>query len=259
MSVPSTTALRGLVARSPLLASVRHKARINIQKPKQPHWEKARFQRLTQPQLPDPERLLLAPHDGCFHAVEVQREQQANPLEVLIGNQLRETCENARLMVFFHRNSMSMGEIHKAWQMLRRGGFTYHKLFNNRIAEHAFSDSRLSAVLQLCRSHTSLVTCPEPRVAQLLKLQKRLPQLVVIGGVVDSRFMCVSELEGCAQLPSLDVLRAQFCHLLGSQAAGLSASLGHHQAALVRTLTAHAAPAPEDSAGTEAAQADKES
>ena len=66
--------------------------------------------------------------------------------------------------------------------MLKRAGFTYHKLFNNRIASHAFGGGRLSPVLQLCRSHTSLVTCPGPRVAQLLRLQRRLPQLVVIGG-----------------------------------------------------------------------------
>ena len=70
----------------------------------------------------------------------------------------------------------------QAWQMLKRAGFTYHKLFNNRIAWHAFSETRLSPVLQLCRSHTSLVTCHEPKVAQLLRLQRKLPQLVVIGG-----------------------------------------------------------------------------
>ncbi|KAF0296595.1 39S ribosomal protein L10, mitochondrial [Amphibalanus amphitrite] len=203
-----------LVVRGPLLASVRHKARINIQKPKLPHWEKARFQRLTKPRLPDPVDARLAPHAGCFHAVEVPPAREA-------------------------------------WQMLKRAGFTYHKLFNNRIAGHAFSETRLSPVLQLCRSHTALVTCPEPRVAQLLSLQKRLPQLVVIGGVVEDRFMSVADLERYAQLPSVDALRAQFCHLLSAQAAGLSASLGHHQAALVRSLAAYSEPAAAGRQGQE--------
>ena len=45
-----------------------------------------------------------SPHCNCL---------QENPLEVLIGSQLLETCENSRLMVFFHRNSMTQGEIHK--------------------------------------------------------------------------------------------------------------------------------------------------
>ncbi|XP_043232811.1 39S ribosomal protein L10, mitochondrial-like [Amphibalanus amphitrite] len=251
MSIPSACCLRGLVVRGPLLASVRHKARINIQKPKLPHWEKARFQRLTKPRLPDPVDARLAPHAGCFHAVEVPPAREDNPLEVLIGKQLRKTCENSRLIIFFHRNSITLTEVHKAWQMLKRAGFTYHKLFNNRIAGHAFSETRLWPVLQLCRSHTALVTCPEPRVAQLLSLQKRLPQLVVIGGVVEDRFMSVADLERYAQLPSVDALRAQFCHLLSAQAAGLSASLGHHQAALVRSLTAYSEPAAAGRQGQE--------
>ena len=70
------------------------------------------------------------------------------------------------------------------------------------------------------------------------------------GGVVEDRFMSVADLERYAQLPPLDALRAQFCHLLGSQAAALSASLGHHQAALVRTLAAYAEPTAEQAAET---------
>ncbi|XP_037069172.1 39S ribosomal protein L10, mitochondrial-like [Pollicipes pollicipes] len=237
MSVPSVTTLRGLVTRGPLLTCVRHKARINIQRPKLPHWEKARFQRLTVPQLPQTADLL-SEDAGCYHAVERRPEREENPLEVILGKMVRETCEKSELIVFFHRNSISMSEVHKMWQMLKRAGFIYHKLFSNTIAAHAFGSTPLAPVLQLCRSHTSLVTCPEPRVAQLLRLRKKLPQLVMIGGVVSGRFMSVADLERYGQLPGRPALLAQLSGLLAGPAAATSAALNHHQAALVRSLAA---------------------
>lgn len=248
MSIPYPAHLCGLLARGPLFTAVRHKARINIQKPKLPHWRKAQFQRLTEPKFPATADLLSS-HRGCYLAVEVPQPKENNPLEVLISTKLREVCDSSELMVFFHRNSMSMTEIHKAWQMLKRSGFTYHKLFNNVIARHAFAGSHLEPVLQLCQSHTSLITCQEPRVAQLLKLQKKLPQLVVLGGVVEGRFMSAAHLQDYSKLPDLATQHAQLSSLLAGPAAVVSASLNHHQAALVRSLAEYARPAAIDGAG----------
>ena len=64
---------------------------------------------------------------------------------------------------------------------------------------------------------------------QLLKLEKKIPGLVLLGGIVEERFMSVQDLKHYASLPSLHTLQGQLVSILSTPAQHLSQNLSANQ------------------------------
>jgi len=61
-----------------------------------------------------------------------------------------------------------------------------------------------------------------------------------LGGVVQGRLITKSQLQWCATLPDINMLRAELCSILSSSTSQLSQSLTHQQQKLTQSLEQHA-------------------
>ncbi|MPC59113.1 39S ribosomal protein L10, mitochondrial [Portunus trituberculatus] len=111
---------------------------------------------------------------------------------------------------------------------------------NNTIMRLAFMGTKYEALLSLYKSTTCTFVGDEIAVAKLLKIQKKISSLVLLGGIVEGRFMSVQDLQRYANLPSLHTLQAQLVSILGTPAQQLSQNLSANQVELSSALSRYA-------------------
>lgn len=115
------------------------------------------------------------------------------------------------------------------------------KAYNRSILRLALAETRFANVLPLFEATSCIVFAPEPRLSQLLRTAKRIPQMVLLAGIVEERLMSQTQLRELAAMPSLDVARSQLVGVL-QQAAGnqVVQQLQAHQTQLCGALDAYA-------------------
>ncbi|XP_071542229.1 large ribosomal subunit protein uL10m-like isoform X9 [Panulirus ornatus] len=220
---------RLLSVKIPLLQILRNRTRSpNLRKPAIPHWHRAVVLKLTEPQYIDPAESL-HPAETCMKRAKAKiKTTEVNPFEWILAQEFREKIENAKLVAIFHELPMTAASLFAARVQLNKINLVYLK-HNNNIMKLALTGTKYEALLSLYQSDTVTFVGDQPSVAKLLKLEKRIPGLLLLGGVVEGRFMSLDNLKQYAALPSLQTLHGQLVGILGSPAQYLSQNLDHHQ------------------------------
>lgn len=115
------------------------------------------------------------------------------------------------------------------------------KVYGKEIIRQAIANTKYEAALPLFDSKNCVIFSTEQKLTQLLKISKKIPQLMLLAAIVEDRLMSKNELTAFAALPSLDVARAQLVAVL--QRAGGTNILSHlqtHQTQLCGSLDAYA-------------------
>ncbi|KAL7742328.1 hypothetical protein ACLKA6_005584 [Drosophila palustris] len=229
-SVPLTS------ARSPLLQFLRYRGKINIQRPKQPHYERARVVAVTQPKYAEPPKALT-----CFQS-RAQRTatQVENPYNAIIAREVRNWLDHSRLVAVFHLNSISADDIFRVRVQLHKHNM-HLKSYGRKIIGQAVAGTAYEAILPLFHSNHCIVFSPNQQsVGALLRITKKVPQMVLLGGIVESKLLSRNELMDFALMPSLQVAQAQLVQTLNMAAGNVVQQLQAHQVNLVKVLDVHA-------------------
>lgn len=81
----------------------------------------------------------------------------------------------------------------------------------------------------------------------LLAILKKIPELHLIGGIVDDRLMSKTHIEEYSHLPDKEMLLGETCAILGQPASRLSKLLSSQQEQLVRILDSYSSGAKTES------------
>ncbi|XP_063848232.1 large ribosomal subunit protein uL10m-like [Scylla paramamosain] len=239
MSVTQVSRL--LPVRNPIITAVRTRTRTpNISRPAVPHFTRAVVLELIKPIYKKKDESI-HPREKCrrrLKAIEGETKQ-VNPYEQILANEFREKIENAKLVAIFHMLPTTEAGLTAARLQLIKLDLRYVK-HNNTIMRLAFTGTKHEALLSLYKSTTCTFVGDELAVAKLLKIQKKLSCLVLLGGIVEGRFMSVKDLEHYASLPSLHTLQAQLVSILGTPAQQLSQNLSANQMELSSALSRYA-------------------
>ncbi|XP_044251189.1 large ribosomal subunit protein uL10m-like [Drosophila takahashii] len=103
---------------TPALQFLRFRGKINIQRPKEPHYERARVIAVTHPKYPEPPKA-----KSCFRtrAERTQQQQQLeNPYNEIIAREVRNWLDHSRLVAIFHLNSITADEIFRVRVQLHK-------------------------------------------------------------------------------------------------------------------------------------------
>lgn len=122
------------------------------------------------------------------------------------------------------------------------------KVYGKEIIRQAIANTKYEAAMPLFESKNCILFSTEPKLTQMLKITKKIPQMLLLAGIVQDRLMSKNELTAFAALPSLDVARAQLVAVL--QRAGGANVLDHlqaHQTQLCGSLDAFAKQGSESS------------
>lgn len=163
-------------------------------------------------------------------------DRTVHPYDEIIAKEFREEALRARFIAVYQKNSMVAEDQRLAKNALFKQNLhlRMHSIDAFRVA---LQGTHLDALIPHFESgHTCAVVSEEPRVAELLKLDRKLHSFVLLFGVVDNRILRKDQLVEYSQMPSLDAMRAQLCYTLDSAARSVSSNLSHHLVALSANL-----------------------
>lgn len=145
------------------------------------------------------------------------------------------------MILLCHQNSMSQLEYFNFRVECHRKNVTT-KIYNRKIIRMALTGTRFEAMLPVLSStgHNCMLFSNEWPVADVLKITKRMPKMVVLCGALDGRLCSRSQLEHVAALPDKTTLQAQFVATLNSVGSHLVGNLQAHQSNLCQLLDARA-------------------
>lgn len=215
---------------------MRFRGKINIQRPKQPHYERARVIAVTQPKYPQPPK-----EKTCFLTRQQRTATEVeNPYNAIIAREVRNWLDHSRLVAIFHLNSISADEIFRVRVELHKQNM-HLKSYGRKIIGQAVAGTAYETILPLFHSNHCIVFSPDQqRVAALLRITRRVPQMVLLGGIVENTLLSRNELVAFSQMPSLQVAQAQLVQTLNQAAGTVVQQLQAHQVNLVKVLDVHA-------------------
>ncbi|XP_058453563.1 large ribosomal subunit protein uL10m [Malaya genurostris] len=223
-----------LQSRLPLVSFKRFRGKINIQRPRPPHYERARVLELVKPIYKKP--VLNAP---CTDENLKSSRTVENPYEKIIARDVRNWLDHSKMVAFVHMNSIKQEELFKIQVALHRFQMTF-KTYGKSIIRKAIDGTKYEAIQPLFETKTALIFCPEDtKVRLLLNVLKKTPQLILLAGIVKGKFMSKTEFVEYASLPDLTTMQAQLAAVLDSAGARVVSDLECHQNHLVNILESH--------------------
>lgn len=239
---------------SPALQFKRFRGKINIQRPRLPHYERALVNAVTTPVFARP-----TVTQKCFNWQQqeaVIQKRTENPYEKIIAKEVANWFAHSKMVAIFHVNSISAEEMFKARVAFHKQNM-HLKMYGKSIIRQAVAGTGYDAILPLFDSKNCIIFSPEQKLSQLLKICKKIPQIMLLAGIVEQRLMSKTELSNFAAMPSLEMARAQLVAVL-QQAGGnnVVGTLQAHQTNLCGSLDAYVTqeteakttPAPQEAA-----------
>jgi len=215
------------------------RGKINIQRPRAPHYDRALFNAVTQPIIPRPSITQECYQKRLEKDFVGKTEKDVNPYEVIIAKEVQNWLNHSKLVAVFHVNSISSDDMFKVRVAFHKENMQLRS-YGIEIIRKAMKGNQYEPMIPLFTSKNVIVFSEEQKIGQLLKIVKKAPQLILLAGVVENRLLSKNELVDLSKLPNLTTARAQFVGVLNSVGAGLLSNLQSHQTNLCSLLDLHA-------------------
>lgn len=153
---------------------------------------------------------------------------------------LHATLASAAVVVVAHYKGLTVAELGELRGQVRSAGGTL-KVAKNRLVRRALDGTAFTGMADLFKGPTAIAVSAEPVAVPktLVEYARRNEKLVIVGGGLGSVVLDAAAVKALAELPSLDVLRAQLVGLLQTPAARLVGLLQAPGGQLARALRAY--------------------
>jgi len=213
-------------------------------------WERMQILEFTKPRFETKHETTEDLWQECPREEELKEihetKYKANELESLYAAQMREYFESSPIIGIFHVNPIKYRPQRMAWQNARRFGFELKK-YNNRICREALKGTKWEDVVlfhtEMGRMETQFAFCLEPAdkadPAKLLAYDKKVPEFVLLGAIVENRMLDRAGLTHAATnlYPrGIESLHAELSTILQTPTRKLSQLLGRNQQKLSENL-----------------------
>ncbi|XP_063529295.1 large ribosomal subunit protein uL10m [Cydia strobilella] len=229
---------RGLLqVQTPFLLARRFRGKINIQKPRKPHFERQLLIDLTKPWYVPP-KTSMPDIALCDRGEKRRSEEIDNPFERILARECLNWFNTSKMVVFLHKNSIPMEDKMPIFAALKKNDM-HMRTYGKKIVSMATKGTRYKAVNNLFTSHQEIIFGQPASVAKMFNIMKKAPQLVIMAGIIQDRLMSKNELVEFSKLPNLDVARSHLCSILQSAGSTLVGQLNQAQQMLVSNLDQH--------------------
>ncbi|MBR2124786.1 MAG: 50S ribosomal protein L10 [Acetobacter sp.] len=145
-------------------------------------------------------------------------------------------------MVVVTRNSgLTVADVTDLRRKVRAVGANY-RVVKNRLAVLALEGSRFSGIVPILKGPTALAWAEDPVVVAkvIVDFAKTNDKIEILGGSLGTQVLDVFGIKALAELPSLDVLRAQLVGLVSTPATRVATLSQAPAAQLARVFGAYA-------------------
>lgn len=111
------------------------------------------------------------------------------------------------------------------------------KLYSNKFTRRAVSGTRLENMLPWFQGFNVYIVSEKPKVDKLLKTLRKIPNILLMGGLIDGRLLSKDGFTAYSKLPPIEQARGELCTILNLAAGGRTSSLlESHQQTLTMNL-----------------------
>lgn len=231
-----------LPPRQLIVQQKRFRGKINIQKPRAPHYERAKVMKFVEPFYFSEKRG--KPLEELCGKVRQgwERKKIVNPLQQIIAREALNWFNNSRMIAFFHMNPFPTEERFNFAVALKKHNM-HSKFYGKNTISMAVQDTPYQAVLTLFSSQNLIVFGQDAKVQALLKIIRKRPELVLMAGVIDGKLLNKNEFVNYAKLGDLTAVRSGLVQVLqNAGGVNLNRQLSHHQSTLVSRLQQISSP-----------------
>lgn len=164
---------------SPVVIAKRFRGKINIQKPRKPHYHRQLLLDITKP-VYGPPKHELPDFVLCDRGEKRIRPEIDNPFERILAKECLDWFNTSKMVVFIHVNSISMEEKTPIFAALRKNNM-HLRMYGKKIVSMATKGTRYEAVNHLFTSHQNIIFGQPESAEKMFKILKKTPQLVVMG------------------------------------------------------------------------------
>ncbi|RUS87717.1 hypothetical protein EGW08_004558 [Elysia chlorotica] len=211
--------------------------KVNIQKPRMPWIERRILNAVTEPLLPPDRRPL---PEKCLEAHTIKENARKSELEKAYEDfRIKETFNELsehKMVAICHILPMTPRDFFNVRINVHNAGMKL-KFANNRLAKAAVQNSRLRNLEPYLTSDNVFILCEETRLEQLMLALKKIPELQLLGGLVEDRILSRAGMMDAAKLPPLDIMRGELLTILSTSARKTSSLLNRHQTELSANLS----------------------
>jgi large subunit ribosomal protein L10 len=153
---------------------------------------------------------------------------------------LRETLEDAGVVVVAHNNGLTVADASDLRRKMREGGAGL-KVTKNTLAQRAVEGTRYAGLAKLFRGPAAIAFSRDPVAAAKVAVEyaKRNEKFVVIGGGLGETTLDAAGVDNLSKLPPLESLRAKLVGLLQTPAQRLAVVMAAPAAQLARVCSAY--------------------
>lgn len=212
----------------------RYRGKINIQKPRKPHYVRLLVDTFLTPYYENPDKGKPLT-EVCDKSVKYFERPGIGPYEKIIARELRNWMEHSRMIAVFHRNWLhSEDELDLKIQLKREN--MYYKVYGRAVVNEGLKDSPYTGIEPLMLAPTGFIFCPDMKVPALLKILKTFPQLVLIAGYLEGRLLTHDKFMDYGKLDLQSVQADLVSTLQKAGGNNLCRQLTHHQTTLTNVL-----------------------
>lgn len=167
----------------------RFRGKINVQKPRKPHFERALFFEVARPILPFKYEDLKT-FERCSNITSANRPvEPENPYVKLIAKEALNLFEKSKLVAFFHMNPVPIEQRFRLDRALKKQNMLM-KTYGKKTLQAAFEGTPYKdAVLPFYVSHNMITFCAEPNIKTLMRITKKFPQFILLGEFINFIYM----------------------------------------------------------------------
>lgn len=169
-----------LQSQSPLLLARRFRGKINIQRPRPPHFDRQLLIDLAKP-VYGPPKHSLPDIELCKKGLSKSKKVEIdNPFERILARECLEWFNTSKMIIFLHLNSISMEDKIPLYADLKRNNMTLRS-YGKKIVAMATTNTCYESVNKLFTSHQHIIFGQPENINKMFKILRKAPQLVIMG------------------------------------------------------------------------------
>lgn len=229
-----------------LVQSKRFRGKINIRKPRPPHYERAVFNAVTQPfyKIKTVVEVCRETQEKELQMNKIVREP--NPYEILLAREMREAFESSEMILICQKNSMKGLDYFRFKVALHKKNVKI-MVHGSQVRKTALNGTKFASMLQIMNVSSCMLFGDASSLGDVLKILRKVPQVILLTGSMSDRLLSKNELVEYSTL-DLQTARAQFAATLSTAGGQVLNNLQAHQSNLCYMLDAHAKALGEETA-----------
>lgn len=229
----------GLLQPATIMVQAKRFRKVNIQRPRPPHFERAVFNAATAPLYLRVPIVQECREEQLAKLNKKKEVKEPHPYIKILASEVIERFNSSAMILVCHVNSITEYEMFKIKVPLHQKGVSMKK-YGPAITKLALKNTKFEKMLPLFRSNYCLLFSSEQNINDVLPVLRKTNKVFLIAGVVENRFLNRNQLIAFSQMPSLDVIRAQFAATLHLAGNSIVNKLQAHQSNLCSLLDIHA-------------------